>query len=227
MRISETVFDDHQGRVVIHDSSNAMVNAIRRAMLRDIPMIAFSILEVSQNNTPMPDEMLAHRIGLVPIYSSTLLDPGTTFHVNKSGPGELKSDDIVSSSEHVQIVKGILICPLYEDQSIAFKATCEIGTGKMHARFQRCVAPCYSIRHDGMTTSECFCTSTSPETNCDKCGHFKPSLSIQSNSMHHVFTFETIGGISPKELMKLSLQTLISNLQTIKLKTAQLDEGLS
>nr|XP_018261253.1 DNA-directed RNA polymerase II subunit RPB3 [Kwoniella dejecticola CBS 10117]OBR83411.1 DNA-directed RNA polymerase II subunit RPB3 [Kwoniella dejecticola CBS 10117] len=47
----------------------AYANSLRRVMLADVPTIAIDQVLFLQNTTPIPDEMLAHRLGLVPLIS--------------------------------------------------------------------------------------------------------------------------------------------------------------
>ncbi|WRT68207.1 uncharacterized protein IL334_005182 [Kwoniella shivajii] len=47
----------------------AYANSLRRVMMADVPTIAIDQVLFLQNTTPIPDEMLAHRLGLVPLIS--------------------------------------------------------------------------------------------------------------------------------------------------------------
>ena len=215
MLITNSTFEESNASLTIKRASNAMVNGIRRTMLRDVPMLAVSRVEITKNNTPMPDDMLSHRIGLIPMYPKDASEDVTKIELSldKKGPCELYSDDIVCSS--VSIVSGVYICPLYEGQHIVLTGSFEVGTGKDHARFQRCVAPTYSIRHDGMQTTECFCVDVPADTDCERCGKFKPSLQIQKREKIHLLTYESIGGITTKQLMTTTLQVLIAKLNNL------------
>ena len=45
----------------------ALANALRRIMIAEIPTMAIEKVNMWQNTSIIPDENLAHRIGLVPI----------------------------------------------------------------------------------------------------------------------------------------------------------------
>jgi len=50
-----------------------LANALRRIMIAEIPTMAIEKVEMWQNTSIIPDENLAHRMGLVPIYADPRL----------------------------------------------------------------------------------------------------------------------------------------------------------
>ena len=46
-----------------------LANALRRIMIAEIPTMAIEKVNLWQNTSIIPDENLAHRMGLVPIYA--------------------------------------------------------------------------------------------------------------------------------------------------------------
>ncbi|KAK8890536.1 DNA-directed RNA polymerase II subunit RPB3 [Tritrichomonas musculus] len=51
------------------NASTAFANALRRVMIAEVPTFAFEDIEFRQNTSPLPDEFIAHRLGLIPLYS--------------------------------------------------------------------------------------------------------------------------------------------------------------
>ncbi|ORX38686.1 DNA-directed RNA polymerase [Kockovaella imperatae] len=48
-------------------------NSVRRVMMADVPTIAIDQVSFFQNTSPVPDEMLAHRLGMVPLISRNVM----------------------------------------------------------------------------------------------------------------------------------------------------------
>jgi len=55
-----------------------LANALRRILLSEIPTMAIEIVNIYQNTSIIPDEVLSHRIGLVPIFADA-----NEFHYKK------------------------------------------------------------------------------------------------------------------------------------------------
>jgi len=153
----------------------AYVNTLRRVMLTEVETIGFrsDILEngttsdvlMKKNSTPMSNEMLAHRVGLLPIHVSNPLDWKSdmfTFELNVSNTGvdpiDVEAGDITimqirEGEEPVKIPSTQLFHPdpisqktallavlkgrvgNQEPESCHFTAKATIGIGRENARF--------------------------------------------------------------------------------------------
>lgn len=79
----------HEIRILISETDSSQVNAIRRALIADVPKLAITRVDFSQGVTQdnkgevvesvnaLPDEVIAHRLAMIPI--PTNLDEGLVF----------------------------------------------------------------------------------------------------------------------------------------------------
>ena len=96
----------------------AYVNALRRVVLTEVETVAFrseilengatSDIKITKNSTPMSNEMLAHRIGLLPIHVANPLEWDSASHIFKLDVVNDSPDtiDVVASDIKVLRVQG-------------------------------------------------------------------------------------------------------------------------
>lgn len=127
-----------------------VLNALRRALMSDVPVMAIEDVYFTKNNSALYDEMVALRLGLVPLttdlsYSKrkdcTCKGEGcskcqVTLTLSKTGPCTVYSGDMVSSDPKVKpAITNIPIDKLIEGQELEFEAKAELGTAKDHAKW--------------------------------------------------------------------------------------------
>lgn len=79
----EIVFD-------VSGADAALANALRRTLLSEVPTIAIEKVWISDNTSVIPDEILAHRLGLIPLK----VDPTKmTFRPAPEGDAEVEPSD--------------------------------------------------------------------------------------------------------------------------------------
>nr|WCZ58722.1 DNA-directed RNA polymerases II, IV and V subunit RPB3 [Seculamonas ecuadoriensis] len=61
---------DDEFRFRLVDTDLSVANALRRAIIAEVPTIAIEFVEVESNTSPLVDDMLVHRLGLVPLDST-------------------------------------------------------------------------------------------------------------------------------------------------------------
>ena len=113
-------------------------NAIRRIMISEVPTYAIEYVDVYENTSSMYDELLAHRLALIPIKGKPLSENEViTFALNKEGPCTVYSGDLKSETGEVAF-KNIPIVKLKEGQRLKLECEAVVGIGKVHAKWQPC-----------------------------------------------------------------------------------------
>jgi len=122
-------------KMVVRTSMNySLLNAIRRSV-EEIPVLAIDEVEIFKNDSALYDEVLAHRIGLVPIKNDGKISAKSTgtLSLKKSGPGKVYSGDFKGDVKVVY--NSIPLTILEKDQEIEIVASANVGTGLEHTKY--------------------------------------------------------------------------------------------
>ncbi|EPY52003.1 RNA polymerase II subunit 3 [Schizosaccharomyces cryophilus OY26] len=60
---------------VLTNTDLSIANSLRRVVLAEIPTVAIDLVEINVNTSVMPDEFLAHRLGMIPLNSTNIDEP--------------------------------------------------------------------------------------------------------------------------------------------------------
>lgn len=118
--------------VFSNEIESELANAIRR-YINHIPILAIDEVEIEKNDSPLYDETVAHRLGLVPLEMKNISDAKNAkikLSVAKEGyvySGEMKGIQPVYDK--------IPITYLNKEQELALTATVTLGKGSEHAKF--------------------------------------------------------------------------------------------
>jgi len=172
--------NDVSTRLVIEGTDTAFMNSLRRIMLAEVPAMAIDEVVVIENSSLLHDEILAHRMGLIPLKTdldsynlpeectckselgcnlcrvSLSMDVGA-----KDSNRTVYSGDLISENPNIEPVSPkIPLVKLAPDQRIRLEAYARLGKGEKHAKWQP-VAVC-AYRH--------FPKVKVSEKECDACG---------------------------------------------------------
>ncbi len=109
---------------------DSLANAIRR-YVGQIQIAAIDDVEISKNDSPLYDETLAHRLGLIPLKQNSKKEGKVKLASREKGivySGSLKGDFEV-------VYDKIPLTLLGEGQEIELSANIKVGVGKDHAKF--------------------------------------------------------------------------------------------
>jgi len=178
-------------------------NAVRRFCIAEVPAMAIDDVVILENSSVLYDEILAHRLGMVPIKTDLerynlpeecdcgnplgchkcrvlfVLDAKGKDKVSTVYSGDLVSEDreIRPVSETIPLVK------LAMGQSVKLEAYARLGKGKEHAKWQPCTVAALT---DGKTE-----------------GSF-------------ILTVESAGGLPAKQIVLKAIELLEKKLEEIQ-----------
>lgn len=111
-----------------------LANAIRRYFLH-IPILAIDELEISKNDSPLYDEAIAHRTGLIPLKMDKDFkeDAEVEFKLTSDKQGFVYSEQLKGPIKVVY--SKIPITYLDSNQELEFTAFAKIGKGIQHIKF--------------------------------------------------------------------------------------------
>lgn len=133
----------------------SFAGSFRRILISETPTMAVEWVDFKKNNSSMPDEILANRLGQVPFtYDRKAYNlpeeckcggKGCSrcqvkISLKKEGPGVVYSDDLKSSDKSVKsVIEKIPLVELFENQELEFIAIAQLGLGKEHAKWKGAV----------------------------------------------------------------------------------------
>ena len=142
-------------RFLVDGVNAAFANSLRRTMVAEVPIMTVEDIFYFDNSSIVPDEVLAHRIGFVPL--TTDLDSyvlpeecdceaelgcpkcraGLTMDIEaKDDTVTVYSGDLVPEDPSIAPVsKRIPLAKLAPGQAIKFEAYAQLGQGKVHAKW--------------------------------------------------------------------------------------------
>jgi DNA-directed RNA polymerase subunit D len=129
----------------------SLANAIRRYTMNHVPIMAIDKVTMYENSSPVFDEYIAHRIGMIPLKTPKSLPASTevSFVLDAQGPKAIYSEDLKSSDAGIVVAEPrIPIVTLTEGQSVRLEGKAVLGTGRGHAKFQSGIAA-YEEKEDG------------------------------------------------------------------------------
>lgn len=130
----------------------SFAGALRRIMISEMPTMAIEWVDFIKNDSAMSDELLANRIGQVPLtYDAKAYNMPkdckcggkgcsrcqVKLAIKKKGPAIVYSDDLRSSDKGVApAIEKISLVELFEGEELQFTAIAQLGLGREHAKWQ-------------------------------------------------------------------------------------------
>ncbi len=213
--------EDRYVRFEIKGITPAIANALRRTLINDIPKLAIHKVvfhhgqirdtqdNVYDSTTPLFDEIIAHRLGMIPLPTDLNMkfrdecdhppDEGcplctVTYTLNKHGEDTVYSGDLIpiGDDKFKPVDPLIPIVKLKKNQAILLEAEAILGTAKDHAKWQVTSGVSYKYHREIIVNKE---DSEYWEEVRDKC----PENIVYEDKDKIVFTDDT----ECKEIAKL------------------------
>ena len=183
--------DDKKISIKIKGVSSHYANALRRICLNGVPIFAIDTVDIIENSSVLPDEGIAHTLGLIPL--KTELDGSDEFNsrvVLVLDSEAAESTKVVMSAElesKDQVVKPISnqipIIHLAPGQRVKLEAYARLGRGTEHSKWNS--------------------ANISVLTNTDKTDEY-------------ILTVETTGALEPKQIILAGIEELSKRLEEFK-----------
>lgn len=147
--------DSNKISIKLRDIPLQYANALRRVCLNGVPIFAIDTVDIIENSSVLPDEGLAHRLGLIPITTdlSRFNEPSECQCQSEAGCSNCKvmlvldsgnsnttrtvlSDELLSEDDAIKPVSGkVPIVQLAPGQKIKIECYARLGRGTEHAKW--------------------------------------------------------------------------------------------
>ncbi len=152
---------DNYLKMIIDGVCPQLVNALRRVLISDVPCLAIDEVVILDNTSVMFDEVLAHRLALIPLKTDLKKFPKIeeceegiadqsqcstrlTLQVEAREPTIVYSRDLKSDDPDVEpVYPDIPIVKLSKGQRIVLEAIAKLGRARNHVKWQACIAAYY------------------------------------------------------------------------------------
>ena len=183
--------DDRKISVKLKGVSSHYANALRRICLNGIPVFAIDTVDIIENSSVLPDEGIAHTLGLIPLKTELdgadesnsrvmlVLDSEATENTKVVTSAELESKDQVVKP----ISNQIPILHLAPGQRIKLEAYARLGRGTEHSKWNS--------------------ANVSVLTSTDK-------------NDEYVLTIESAGSLEPRQIVMAGIEELSKRLEEFK-----------
>jgi DNA-directed RNA polymerase subunit D len=146
------VLKQTENKVIFHISNAEipLVNALRRALVEEVPTLAIEEVTFAKNNSALYDEILGHRMGLIPLVTDlktyNFLEDckckgkgcarcQVKFALSAKGPCTVLASDLKSRGGVKPVFPDMPLTILLKNQDLQLEAVASLGKGKEHAKF--------------------------------------------------------------------------------------------
>ncbi|HLC92561.1 MAG TPA: DNA-directed RNA polymerase subunit D [archaeon] len=204
-------------KVLIKDTNAAFVNALRRQMMAGTPVLAIEDIHIYENNGAMHDEMLGHRLAMVPLkMDSKKYKEGDIVKLvlEKEGPCTVYSKDIKSTDPKIEpATLNIPLTKLAEGQKIKIEMDALVGIGSAHSKWQPAIVAYTElpiIVNDKGAKDKSYKADVIEMLLDEKHRDIilKENQGVEYDPTAFIFSVESHGNLTPKELFDAAVDEL-------------------
>ncbi len=186
-------------------------NALRRVCLNGVPVFAIDTVDIIENSSVLPDEGLAHRLGLIPIKTdlSRFNEPSKCDCHSESGCSNCKVMLVLDSGES-DVTKTILSNDLSSEDDTVKPISDKIPIVEL-APGQRVKVECYARLGRGTEHSKWNSANISMLTETDK-------------EDERILTIESTGALNPEQIILAGVDEVSNRLGEFKEMISQIEE---
>jgi DNA-directed RNA polymerase alpha subunit len=206
---------DSEIQLVVEGASEALMNLIRRSVSFEVPTFAVEEVYFKENTAALYDEILAHRIGLVPLKVDKgifgMKDPKVELTLIAEGPKEVTAADLNVSGKGVEVLyPNTPLTKISKNQRVELRAVAIPGTGKDHVKWS--AGHAYYFHYPSKAKGNENLETLRKMIDAEEIA----TLKNQPNKF--IFVIESWGQLEPKEMLKQALDKVGANLSELKVK---------
>ena len=155
-------YGDDYLKLVVEGVKPSLINSFRRILITDVPVLAIDRVIILDNTTVMYDEVLAHRLAMIPLKTNLdklpkieecedeLVDPSLcqvryqlSVKANDQVVSVYAKDLIPDDPDFAPVYPDTLIVKMSKGQVLSIEAYAKLGRARDHAKWQACLASYY------------------------------------------------------------------------------------
>ncbi len=222
MKITKLESKDNKMKFILDKSTFGFANELRRAIMFDVPTLAIEDVYFVDNSSALYDEMIALRLGLIPLKTDlktyklpedcTCKGQGCArcevkFTIRVKGPRMVYAKDLQSTDAGIHpVYPDMPIVELIENQELELEAVAKLGHGLEHTKWSPALA---------------FYHKHPKKIDASKLKNYDVQMEASKDTGEDdkfIFTVESWGQLSPEDIVKEALKLIQNKLTQVKVK---------
>jgi DNA-directed RNA polymerase subunit D len=203
--------DNHKISIKLKGVPLQYANALRRVCLNGVPVFAIDTVDIVENSSVLPDEGLAHRLGLIPLKTdlARFNEPSKCECQSETGCSNCKVMLVLDSGDS-DVTRTILSNELSSEDEIVKPVSDKIPIVHL-APGQRIKVECYARLGRGTEHAKWNATNIATLTDTDK-------------EDEKILTIESTGALSPEQIIISGVDEVNNRLGQFKEMIDQIEE---